>query len=117
MFPAHMRNSHNKAECPNPRVFKGTCRVCNQVGHPAAQCPEKPPPKCFNCKQEGHITSECKNNRVFDTEQLPNLSADEAWDRLLKADSDCDLDDFRTVKTVYIPNSPLLTQNLGIKNL
>ena len=44
---------HTKAECPNPRVFKGACRVCNKEGHPASECPDKPPEVCRNCQKEG----------------------------------------------------------------
>lgn len=90
-----------------PRVFKGTCRICEQVGHPAAECPEKPAPKCYNCKEEGHVTSECKNNRVFDTTNVENLSMEEAWTKLLKADADRDLDDFRDVSN-RLPSPCLL---------
>jgi hypothetical protein len=45
--------SHTKAECPNPKVFTGTCRICNKEGHPASACPDKAPEICRNCKQEG----------------------------------------------------------------
>lgn len=48
--------SHNKAECPNPKVdrpFKGTCRLCNEEGHRAGDCPQKPPSVCKNCLKEG----------------------------------------------------------------
>lgn len=45
--------SHSKAECTEPRVFKGTCRICNNEGHPAALCPDKPADVCKNCKKEG----------------------------------------------------------------
>lgn len=44
---------HTKAECTKPRVFTGTCRICNEQGHPAAECPERPPDVCKNCQQEG----------------------------------------------------------------
>ena len=67
------------------------------MGHPAAECPDKPAPKCFNCKQEGHPASECKSNRVFDNDEVPDLDPDEAWEKLVKADSERDLDDFREV--------------------
>jgi hypothetical protein len=48
--------SHNKADCPNPAVpreFTGTCRLCEMVGHRAADCPTAPPKVCNNCAQEG----------------------------------------------------------------
>lgn len=52
-FTAEELPSHNKVECTKPRVFKGPCRVCNQEGHPAAECPERPPDVCKNCKMGG----------------------------------------------------------------
>lgn len=47
--------SHNKSECTKPRVFKGPCRICNEEGHPAAECPQRPPDICKNCKMEGML--------------------------------------------------------------
>ncbi|KAL9128954.1 MAG: hypothetical protein Q9217_002470 [Psora testacea] len=88
------------------RIVASASTVTEKVGHPAAECPDKPPPKCFNCKQEGHVTSECNNNRVFDVENLPELSPDEAWENLMKADSECDLDDFREAFKNYSKACP-----------
>lgn len=48
-------HSHAKSDCTNPRVFTGTCRRCEKQGHPASECPDKPPVKCFNCKEEGKV--------------------------------------------------------------
>ena len=48
--------SHNKADCPNPAVareFTGICRLCEMVGHRAADCPTAPPKVCKNCAEEG----------------------------------------------------------------
>lgn len=90
-------SSHSKADCPNPRVFTGTCRICEKQGHPAALCPDKPPVKCFNCKQEGHLTSECTAKRLMNTDDVPEMEAGDAWEMLEKADKDRDLDEFRTV--------------------
>lgn len=74
--------------------------------------------KCFNCKEEGrsnllpnsdrtqkfwltlatgHEASECKEKRVFDKSGVPDMSPDDAWNALQKADQDRDLDDFRLV--------------------
>ena len=93
---ANSETSHNKADCPKPRVFKGTCRICSKEGHPAAECPDKPPVKCRNCKEEGHEAAECKNNRKFDNhDALPQLTPDEAWEQLAEADKTRDLDMFR----------------------
>lgn len=48
-----MLYSHSKAECTKPRVFKGPCRICSMEGHPAAECPDRPPDVCKNCQSEG----------------------------------------------------------------
>ncbi|KAK3170605.1 hypothetical protein OEA41_002686 [Lepraria neglecta] len=102
-------DGHNKADCPNPRVFTGTCRICDKQGHPAAECPDKPPVKCFNCKEEGHQASECKERRVFDKSGIADMSPDDAWTALQKADQDCDLDDFRVALKVYSKAVPDVT--------
>ncbi|KAL8720293.1 MAG: hypothetical protein Q9225_002831 [Loekoesia sp. 1 TL-2023] len=43
------------------------CRICNEVGHLARECPSKPEGfgKCFNCGEEGHSKADCPNPRVF----------------------------------------------------
>ena len=89
--------SHSKADCTEPRVFKGECRICHEEGHPAAECPTKPPAKCYNCKEEGHDAKDCKKNRVFDNTGIEEATASEAWEKLLAADKAKDLDDIRHV--------------------
>ncbi|BAE54753.1 unnamed protein product [Aspergillus oryzae RIB40] len=78
-------------------VRKGTCRVCNQEGHPASQCPERPPDVCKNCKMEGHRTIDCKENRKFDLNNVPDKLPEEAWAAMQKASEEKDLEDFREV--------------------
>lgn len=127
--------SHSKSDCTNPRVFKGTCRLCEKEGHPAAECPDKPPVKCFNCKEEGgfddflfqalvpnnivgHATQECTSKRVFDKSGVPNMDADAAWIVLQKADKERDLDDFRTVSRCHtLSVTQFLTVSLGLSSL
>lgn len=46
----------------------------------------------------GHQTSECKANRVFDTSRVADMSAEDAWEALQKADEERDLEDFREVR-------------------
>ena len=48
-------------------------------------------------RRPGHQTSECKANRVFDTSGVADMSAEDAWDALQKADEERNLEDFREV--------------------
>ena len=50
-------DGHNKSDCPNPRKFTGTCRICEVEGHSARECPQKPAEKCRNCNEEGMLNS------------------------------------------------------------
>lgn len=40
-------------DCPPPEPFAGECRSCGKEGHRSAECPDKPPMICNNCKEEG----------------------------------------------------------------
>ncbi|QGA16444.1 hypothetical protein EYB26_004111 [Talaromyces marneffei] len=100
---------HNKVDCPHPRVFQGTCRVCNEEGHPASECPQKPADICKNCRGEGHKTSECNENRKFDLNDVADETPQDAWDKLKKADTERDLDDFRDSFQVYAKAEPTKT--------
>ncbi len=55
------------------------------------------PYKAQQLTTAGHQTSECTSQRVLDKSDLPEMDLEVAWDMLLKADQDRDLDDFRTV--------------------
>lgn len=97
-------SSHNKADCTNPKVdrpFNGECRICKEIGHPAAQCPQKPPTTCKNCLKEGHVTSECTAARAVNFAGIEDKTDEEAWDMLIAADNDRDLDDFKTALRTY----------------
>ena len=100
-----MSSSHSKGDCSKPV----TCRYCKKEGHSAVECPEAPTLKCSNCKEEGHRASGCKNKHKFDWEQLPDVTGDEAWDRLKLADASKDMDDIREVN-----DSPKLSSQLDI---
>ncbi|MCJ1397213.1 hypothetical protein MMC11_000405 [Xylographa trunciseda] len=97
---------HSKADCTKPRVFTGTCRICEKEGHPAAECPEKPAETCRNCKKEGHKVTECTENRAIDMSTVADLKPDAAWDKLVKADKERELDDFREALKEYTKAVP-----------
>ena len=52
---------------------------------------------CHNCRKEGHTAKDCKDNRVFDLSDVPDVAPDAAWDALMAADKAKDLDRFREV--------------------
>jgi hypothetical protein len=51
---------------------------------------------CFGIKT-GHKTMECKENRKFDLNDIPDKVPEQAWADLKKADKERDLIDFREV--------------------
>ncbi|TAQ87833.1 hypothetical protein B7494_g3855 [Chlorociboria aeruginascens] len=100
---------HNKAECTNPsvaRAFTGTCRVCQQEGHRASDCPQAPPKLCSNCKEEGHSALQCKSPRKIDRSDIEDVSAELAWDQLKAASEEGDLDDMKEAALKYIKATP-----------
>ena len=107
---------HTKAECTEERVDDRTCRLCEQVGHVARDCPDKPPSKCNNCKKEGkgntyllspnaspsnknagHATIDCKDNHSFDMSEVADMGPEDAWATIEVADNEKDLDDLKAV--------------------
>ena len=102
--------SHNKAECPHEvvaREFTGTCRVCEQVGHRASDCPNKPPEVCKNCQAEGHGAFECKNPRKIDRSKLPEVEPAVAWEKVKEAVLDRDLEDVKEAVQIFLRGVPL----------
>ncbi|MCJ1407089.1 hypothetical protein MMC19_001159 [Ptychographa xylographoides] len=93
-------------DCPNPRAFRGTCRVCQKEGHPASECPEKPADICRNCKKEGHKIADCKENRAIDTSGVSQLEPDTAWAKMKTADEEHELEDLREALKEYVKAVP-----------
>ncbi|SPN97758.1 related to hexamer-binding protein HEXBP [Cephalotrichum gorgonifer] len=52
-------DDHNKADCPHPTKFTGTCKNCDEEGHMAKDCPTRGPMACNYCKEEGHMIKDC----------------------------------------------------------
>ncbi|KAJ9624797.1 hypothetical protein H2203_004747 [Taxawa tesnikishii (nom. ined.)] len=103
---------HNKADCPNERVERpltGTCRVCNQESHRAAECPEKPPTTCRACGQEGHHSSECTANRVVFGADVETMDAEKAYEMMVQADEEKDVDAFKKAFMSYAKALPEVT--------
>lgn len=51
--------------------------------------------------REGHKTMDCKENRRFDLNHIPDKLPEEAWAILKKASDERDLEDFREVRSTY----------------
>jgi hypothetical protein len=104
--------SHNKADCTNEtiaREFTGTCRVCEQVGHRASDCPNKPPEICTNCQEEGHGAFECKNPRKIDRSKLPDVEPADCWAKIKEAVADRDLEDLKEAIQIFLKAVPETT--------
>lgn len=94
---------HNKADCTNPKVdrpFTGTCNSCGEQGHSMRNCPTNPQ-TCKLCNQPGHKALECKSRRIVNWTGVPELSPEEAWNKLVDAAKVKDLDLFRTALKAY----------------
>ncbi|KAL1310589.1 hypothetical protein AAFC00_000865 [Neodothiora populina] len=106
---------HNKIDCPNERVardFTGTCHLCDEVGHRAIDCPTKPPDVCKRCGAEGHDASDCTSAYNLYRNDVETIVADKAWDELLDADQNGDLDDFKKAFFAYTKSSPAMSLSL-----
>ena len=55
------------------------------------------PYRPFLTRHLGHQASECKANRVLDKSRVADMSAEDAWEALVNADEQRDLEEFREV--------------------
>ncbi|SMR43876.1 unnamed protein product [Zymoseptoria tritici ST99CH_3D1] len=101
-----------KSECTNEpieREFTGECRTCGTAGHRASDCPNK---ICAACKGEGHSAENCEVNRMhamFADMKIEEVSSDEAWNNVVAADKEKDVDDIRRAVFAYAKAFPELT--------
>jgi hypothetical protein len=57
----------------------------------------------------GHAIVECENPRKIDRSGVANVPADQAWNELLAAVADCDMDDVKEAAEKYIKACPDVT--------
>ncbi|KAF5018192.1 hypothetical protein F66182_9849 [Fusarium sp. NRRL 66182] len=91
---------HRRADCPNPQEM--TCRFCKQPGHMIKDCPDKPPMVCENCGEEGHMRKACEKPRKINRDNIADVDADVAWDKIKKAVSEKDVDDTKEAVQEYL---------------
>ncbi|KAL5594460.1 hypothetical protein BROUX41_001393 [Berkeleyomyces rouxiae] len=80
---------HIRAKCTEPRVFSGTCKACNELGHMRRDCPANPM-KCQNCQQTGHGFRDCQSPRFIDRKAIEDVGSDEALAEISLAVQDKD---------------------------
>ena len=73
-------HTSNKCWSNGKAKFNGKCFNCNQHGHKANECKEKPKFKgnCHKCKKHGHKAFQCKSKAFNPAEQL--VKTEFGWD-------------------------------------
>ncbi|SMR41687.1 unnamed protein product [Zymoseptoria tritici ST99CH_1E4] len=90
------------------KAADGGCRRCGEDGHFARDCHNI----CAACKGEGHSAENCEVNRMhamFADMKIEEVSSDEAWNNVVAADKEKDVDDIRRAVFAYAKAFPELT--------
>ncbi|KHJ34961.1 putative zinc knuckle transcription factor protein [Erysiphe necator] len=97
--------------CQNqtPREFTGNCRICDEQGHRANECPNKPATICRNCQEEGHEAFGCTRPRKINRDHIQDKTVEEAWKLINDAVEERDLDDLKDAIEIYIKAEPETT--------
>lgn len=67
--------------------------------------------------REGHKTMDCKENRRFNLNHIPDKLPEEAWAILKKASDERDLEDFREVGSTYLLLLAFLITDVNVCSL
>lgn len=117
---------HFARECPSEPENDGNCRVCGQEGHFAKECPDKKEPgpcrkyaerlspssnsaNTISCGEEGHRAAECEAPRMLSYEGIPDLTTDKAWQMMVTASGERDIDDFKMATRAYLKSDRAAT--------
>ncbi|KAK4121293.1 hypothetical protein N657DRAFT_578054 [Parathielavia appendiculata] len=105
----------------------GACRLCNEEGHLARDCPSAPPKKCKgcestdhlvkdcpnrvckNCGEAGHTVSACDGARKIDRSHLQDMKTEDAWALINRAVNERDIDDVKEAIQTYVKSAPNTT--------
>ncbi|MCJ1468002.1 hypothetical protein MMC07_006628 [Pseudocyphellaria aurata] len=77
-------------------------------GRPRREGPQKPM-ICRNCKKEGHMAIDCKDNKALDWSGIPDEQPEIAWNNVVKADQEKEIDSFKLAVKIYCKSIPETT--------
>ncbi|CAG8800620.1 18006_t:CDS:2, partial [Racocetra persica] len=108
---------HRASECTEEGFDGGksfNCYKCNQPGHRASECTEEGDGSktlsCFQCGSSEHLSARCplrvRKTTPWENPKPASMSSEEAWEQLLKADKEKDIDDFKEAFEEYAKATP-----------